>query len=118
MADAISWSLHLSVREGCLDDFKSLVPEMVESTRGEEGALIYEWFLSPDEKTCHIYERYADSAAALTHLGIFGARFAERFLACLEPTGFFVYGDPSPEVREVLDGFGAAYLGQFSGFGR
>lgn len=118
MSDVISWSLHLSVREGRLDEFRSLVPEMVASTRSEEGALVYEWFVSPDEKTCHIYERYADSAAALAHLGTFGARFAERFLACLEPTGFFVYGDPSPEVRGVVDGFGAAYLGQFDGFSR
>jgi hypothetical protein len=64
------------------------------------------------------HRKETGSAAALEHLGNFGANFAERFLACLDPTGFYVYGDPSADVRSVLDGFGAAYLGSFGGFSR
>ncbi len=75
-------------------------------------------FVSEDGGACHIYERYADSAATMAHLNTFGSRFAERFLACVEPTGFYVYGAPSDEVRSVLDGFGATYLGGFGGFAR
>jgi hypothetical protein len=65
---------------------------------------------------CHVHERYADSAAALVHLGNFGAKFAERFLQCFEPTDLYVYGEPSDEVRATLDGFGATYLETFGGF--
>ena len=90
--------------------------EMVEATKKEQGAIGYEWFLSADGQACHICEKYADSAAALEHLGNFGANFAERFLACLAPASFQIYGDPSAEVRGVLDGFGAVYLGPFGGF--
>jgi hypothetical protein len=54
----------------------------------------------------------------MIHLGAFGSKFAERFLSCVEPTGFSVYGDPSDDVRGVLDGFGAVYLGPFGGFAR
>jgi len=118
MSSVVSWTLHLNVREGRLDDLRSLVTEMVESTRGESGALAYEYFLTPDEKSCQIYERYADSAATLEHLKNFGAKFSDRFMACLEPTGFFVYGEPSADVRSVLDGFGAVYLGWMDGFAR
>jgi quinol monooxygenase YgiN len=118
MADTISWNLQLRVKEGRLDDLRALMSEMVASTQQEQGTLAYEWFLSGDESVCHIYERYTGSAAALEHLGNFGANFAERFLACLDPTGFYVYGDPSADVRSVLDGFGAAYLGSFGGFSR
>jgi len=116
MSDSISWNLQLSVNPGKLEDFRSLMDEMITSTRKEKGCLRYEWYLSSDESACHILENYVDSSAALEHLGTFGSQFAERFLACVSPTGFSVYGDPSDEVRGVLDGYGAQYLGPFGGF--
>lgn len=118
MSEVVSWSLQLAVRDGRLDEFRSLMEEMVDSTRAEAGTQAYEWFVSEDGGACHIYERYADSSATMAHLNTFGSRFAERFLACVEPTGFSVYGAPRDEVRSVLDGFGATYLGGFGGFAR
>jgi quinol monooxygenase YgiN len=118
MSDTVSWNVHMSVREGQLNDARELMTEMVESTRGEEGTLGYEWFLGAGGTVCHLNERYADSDAAMVHLGTFGAKFVERFLECFEPTGLHVYGEPSDEVRAVLDGFGAVYLGTFGGFSR
>ncbi len=47
----------------------------------------------------------------LIHAGNFGSNYAERFLACFEPTGLSVYGDPSAEAKAALDGLGAAYFG-------
>lgn len=114
----VSWNLRLDVNPGSLDDLRALMNEMVESTRAEDGAQAYEWFISEDGAVCHICERYADSAAAMAHLGTFGSTYAERFLACLAPTAFHVYGAPSDDVRAVLDGFGAVYLGTFGGFAR
>jgi quinol monooxygenase YgiN len=114
----ISWNLQLAVRDGQLDALRTLVHEMVESTRDEEGTQAYEWFLSADGTACHIYERYADSAAVMVHLGNFGAKFMERFLACLEVTSFSVYGEPSEEAKGALDGFGATYLATLAGFSR
>jgi quinol monooxygenase YgiN len=118
MSDVVSWSLQMSVRDGSLDDAKALVREMVAATRSEPGALTYEYFLSADGGTCHIYERYADSGAVMAHLGNFGANFADRFMACFEPTSFSVYGPVSDEARGVLDGLGAAYLNALDGFSR
>ena len=115
---SVSWNLRLAVREGRLEEFRALMNEMVESTKGEPGAQGYEWFVSADGGTVHIHERYADSNAVLAHLGTFGAKFAERFLGCVDPTGLAVYGEPSDEARAVLDGFGAQYLGPFGGFNR
>ena len=118
MSDTVSWNVHMSVREGQLNDARELMTEMVESTCGEVGTLGYEWFLGADGTVCHLNERYADSDAAMVHLGTFGAKFVERFLGCFEPTSLHVYGEPSDEVRAVLDGFGAVYLGTFGGFSR
>lgn len=119
MPEAVSWNLQLSVRDGQLDSLRTLMDDMVAATRQDEpGTLAYEWFLSANGSTCHIYERYVDSAAVLVHLNNFGTKYAERFLGCLEPTSLAVYGDPSPEAREVLDGFGAQYFGWLGGFDR
>jgi quinol monooxygenase YgiN len=118
MDDQVSWVLELAVKPGKLDEFRALMHEMVDSTRGEPGALSYEWFVSDDGAAVHIYERYADSAAAMAHLGTFGQTFAGRFLAAVDPTRFTVFGDPSDETRAVLDGFGATYMSDFGGFVR
>lgn len=118
MSPIVSWNLQLSVRDGQLNAAHTLMDEMVASTLEEPGALGYEWFFSDDGKTCHINERYADSGAVLVHAGNFGTKFAERFLACLEPTCLSVYGDPSAEARAALDGLGAVYLGLQGGFSR
>ena len=106
----------MSVRENHLDEARALMSEMVAATKHEPGAAGYEWFLSGDGKTCHINERYADSAAVLIHLGNFSSKFADRFLAYFEPTSLSVYGEPSVEARAALDSLGAAYLGWLGGF--
>ncbi len=119
MSDAVSWVLELNVKSGQLDAFKALAQEMSEATQADEpGATHYEWFTDADGKNIHIYERYADSAATMVHLGNFGAKFAERFLACVDPTRLTVYGDPSAEARGALAGFGAAHMTQFDGYAR
>ena len=118
MSDTVSWNLQMSVREGQLSEARELMAEMVESTRGEPGTLGYEWFLGAGGTVCHIHERYADSDAVMVHLGNFGAKFAERFLQCFEPTDLYVYGEPSDEARAALDALGAVYLGTFGGFSR
>lgn len=118
MAEQISWVLELNVKPGELESFRALMNEMVEATKGEPGAEIYEWFVSEDGARVHLYERYADSAATLTHLDNFGKNFAKRFLSMVEPTRFVVYGAPSEQAKGVLNGFGATYLGPFGGFAR
>ncbi len=119
MSDAVSWVLELAVKDGQLDAFKALAQEMSEATQADEpGATHYEWFIDADGKTIHIFERYADDAATMIHLGTFGAKFAERFLACVDPARLMVYGDPNAEVREALAGLGAAHMTQFAGFAR
>ena len=118
MSSTISWNLQASVNEGRLDDLRALAREMVASTEQESGAQSYEWFLSDDGSQLHLYERYVDSEAALIHMGSFGSQFAGRFLECVKPTSFSVYGEPSEKLRGVLDGLGAAYHGPLDGFSR
>ncbi len=118
MSDVVSWVLEVSIKSGQLDNFKALAEELVQSTRNEPNTLAYEWFLGEDNSNCHIYERYADSDATMTHLGTFGEKFADRFISLVDITRFAVYGSPNDEVKGVLSGFGATFMGQLNGFAR
>jgi quinol monooxygenase YgiN len=118
MSEHVSWVLELAVKPGELDNFKALMNEMVESTQGEPGTLIYEWSISEDGSTIHGYERFADSGAAVAHLSAFGEKFAQRFLAAVDPTRLTVYGAPTDEAKDALAALGPVYLTPLRGFAR
>ena len=118
MSDEVSWQVELELKPGRLGPFRGLTEEMVDATRGEASALIYERFISEDGRSIWVYERYTDSAAAVAHLRTFANRFGERFAGMVTRKRFTVMGSPSDELRSVLDGFGATYLTRFAGFSR
>ena len=119
MNSEVSWILELDVQEGREKDVQALMTEMVGATEANEaGTLSYEWSTSADGRRCHIYERYADSAAVLVHLGTFGQRFASRFLEILKPVRFVVYGTPSAGVQDALAGSNPVYVQPVGGFSR
>jgi quinol monooxygenase YgiN len=111
--------LHLTVAPGRQAELRTLLAEMVAGTHANEpGTLDYEWSLSADGTQCHLWERYVDAAAAMTHIGTFGERYAERFLSLLTPTAVHLYGAPDAAVREALAGFGAVVMEPVGGFSR
>ena len=119
MDKTVSWMLELQIHSGREEDLKDLMSEMVEVTQANEpGTLSYEWSTSTDGRSCHIYERYSDSTAVMTHLGAFGEKFASRFLEILAPTRFTVYGSPDASVKEALAGFNPTYMEPAAGFSR
>ena len=63
----VSWVNELAIKEGALETFKELMEEMVSGTRAEPGTLAYEWYISPDGGTVHVFEIYADSEAVVAH---------------------------------------------------
>jgi quinol monooxygenase YgiN len=114
----VSWVIELAVKDGALGTFKELMEEMVAGTSEEPESLGYEWYISSDGGTIHIFEKYADSEAMVSHVSGFLEKWAGRFLECVDPTRFVVYGDPSAAAREMLAGFGPTYLAPWGGFSR
>jgi quinol monooxygenase YgiN len=110
MSAEISWRVELAVKPGMLTAFQVLTGEMVESARNERGVLSFQRFVSEDNQCVEVYERYVDSAAATAHLQKFLATFAPRFSTLVVRTRFRVFGRPSPELKALLDTFGADYL--------
>lgn len=78
----------------------------------------YEWSVDPTGTTVHIFERYADSAAAMLHIRLFEERFTERFHALLQPQRVMLIGDPSEELLASLAGLRPLVLRPPVGFHR
>jgi quinol monooxygenase YgiN len=111
MSENVYWVLEAAINPGRLENLKILMAEMVESTQqNEAGALNYEWSISDDQQVCHIYERYQDSSATMTHLKTFGEKFAERFADATKITRFVLYGQPNKQVMDALVGLSPAYI--------
>ena len=118
MSDEVSWQVELELDPGQRDAFRALTEEMVETARGEAGTLIYERFISRDGEVVWVYERYADSSAAVAHLQTFTRLFGERFAGLIRRKRFTVFGSPTEELKVILDEFGATYVARFAGFSR
>ena len=117
MSTQIHWLLEVAVLPGQLDNFRAVARNLIASTEKEADTLAYEWNLTGDGTTCHIYERYRNSAAVMVHITGFGA-FAERFMAACRPTRFDVYGSPGDEVKAALTDFNPTYYSHLGGFSR
>ena len=85
-----------------------------------------ERYISPDDATVHIYERYVDSAAVV-HNAAFTAHFGGRFSKLVERKSIHFWGSPSVELKKMLDASlpvggagkgGGVYLGRLDGFSR
>jgi len=67
MSSPLSWVIQISIKPGQRDTFTQLMHEMVADTKNNQpGTHTYEWFIGDDGATVHIYERYADSDAAIS----------------------------------------------------
>jgi quinol monooxygenase YgiN len=121
MTERISWVNELAVKDGKLETFRELMEEMVSSARDQPGTLAYEWYISPDSRSVHVVETYADSAAVVAHHvseGFALKNWAGRFMDCADVTRVNAYGDLNAAAREILNRLGAAYHTAWGGFSR
>lgn len=118
MTNTVEWLVELSVAEDQTDAAAALLDEMAETIKANEpGTETWAWYRAEDGGTVSILERYRDEAIVTAHLTNFGD-FADRFLAILTPVRFTVLADPSPDLREVIAGFGPIYRAPGGGFRR
>ena len=119
MDNTISYVFEVAIRPGQLDAFKAVMREMIESTKATEpNTLSYEWYISADGAVCHTCERYADSAAIMTHMNTVREKFSERYFQAAEPRRLVVYGNPDEQVRTLFAGLKPLYLPSAGGFTR
>ncbi len=114
----VSLVLQCAVKDGQLDTFKELMEEMVAGTNDEPGTLNYEWFISEDGSTVHIYEKYADSEATVKHFNAFREKWARRFMDCVAVDGMTTYGNPDEAASELIKPLSGKMLSTWGGFSR
>jgi quinol monooxygenase YgiN len=114
----IYWVVTCAVRPDHLPEFKMVVGQLVAAAKEEPGTLAYEFAIDADQTTIHIFERYRDSDAVVSHVTQTFGPFAERFLTLVKVSGFVVYGTPNAEAQRVLVGFNPVYMTLFDGFRR
>ena len=116
MDNEIAWYVELTLNPDMLDDFISLTDEMIKYTAEESGVLVYERHLSKEKRIVYIYERYADSQSALSHLHNFSDKFSKRFSRLVKRVRFLIFGSPSDELKEFLTSYGAVFTDEIAGF--
>lgn len=114
----VYWVVTVTVNPGKLEEFKQLIAEAVASTITEPKTLEYQWNLSQDQTTVDIVERYVDSAAVVAHVNGFKEKFGRRFMECVTPTRFAIYGPVSAEAMEALAPFNPMRMSAIDGFAR
>lgn len=112
----VSWQVDISIKVGKFAAFTALNKKMIDFAKTETGVLVYERFASPDGRMVYVYERYIDSPSAVSHLLMFRKMFSKQFSDIVERKRFLVFGDPSNDLRNILNEFGATYCGFVDGF--
>src|ERR1700740_867128 len=115
-SEQVYWVFTVSVDQ--MDKFKRLIPKLVAATKEEPGALQFEFNIGNDQKTVDIFERYADSKAALFHQTESFAPHAEEFFAVAKLTRWVIYGTPSDEFKKANTDFHPIYMKSLDGFVR
>jgi len=117
--DMVRLAVDLTINEGKLSEFESIVQTMITGTQKEPGTLGYDFFLSDDRKRCRLIESYVDAGALLVHFkGPVVQELVPKMLGTSSLSRFEVYGNPGPEAAQMLKGFGAEIFGLWGGVSR
>ena len=104
----------LRVHDGKAEQVQTLAKTCLESVRNKDtGTLGYEWFRSAGHTEYVVLERYRDSGAMLEHV----ANLGETMVALLKVAelSLEVYGTPSDELTNALEGLDVTVYGYMQG---
>ena len=116
MFENIGWIVEAKVKEGRLEEFRTVMNEIVTATEQEKGTLNYQYYLSEDGDVL-VYERFADLESAHIHVTNWD-RYAERWIAAAEPVRMVHLGDMPEDLRARHAVLAPLWLKPFGGFSR
>ena len=119
LAGPVTWTIECSIDPADLPQVRQLAAHLSHLCLHQEPDNHgYEWSVDPSGSIVHIFERYADSQAAMVHIRLFEEQFADRFRALLRPVRVVLIGSPSAELRAALAAFSPLVLESLVGFHR
>ena len=119
MANTAIWYLgEYTVADGKHEAFKQLIGELVQVEEAQGSDILhYEFFRDDESDQFRAIELFASSEAVLAHLERAGDAVGQ-ILAIAKLTRFEIYGRPTEQLRQALDGFGAKFGVPVCGFSR
>ena len=109
VTENIYWTITGKVKDGELENMKKAIEAMVVATRIEDGAISYDFWLSDDDTTLYIHERYKDSEATLEHMKNVG-NLLPAFIGCVDLEPITIIGNCSTELKQAWEAFGAKHV--------
>ncbi len=104
----IQVSARLKVKPGKMEEFKKLAKSCLEEVKQKDkGTIQYDWFYNDLKSECVVKERYIDSDAVLDHMANVGKLLGG--LVELSSISLEVYGSPSADLQNALDGWDVTY---------
>ncbi len=90
------------VREGKLEELKTVIKDLAEFVRvNEPRPILYNVYLSEDGTRMTVIQAHPDSASMEYHMKLAGPVFT-RFVELIKMSSMDVYGAPSDELREQM----------------
>jgi quinol monooxygenase YgiN len=103
---AVTISLDRSDLEEVVGIFQTFIKDVQEK---DYGVLTYHYYVDDDPLLIHVFEEYESSQAHLDHFANIDQQAVGRLLELVTLSAPHYYGDPSPEERELLSGFGTVH---------
>jgi quinol monooxygenase YgiN len=116
MRTDIYWIASGSIKPGKYEEFLTVIEQMANVTRDEEGSISYEFNVNDEHTVVQVFEHFRDDAAAVHHLTKTLPLFGEAYGETASIDGLVVYGTPQGEAKEILDSLGSVYLRPVGGF--
>ena len=107
---------HGTIREGKLEGFKRHAAEMIRQTKEKDTkTLRYDWFISSDGTEFEVLEAYVNSEGLMEHSMHIGEARNVLFSEFADHHRMKVYGDPSPQLVELVNTHAPGVAGGSSG---
>ena len=104
----IQVSARLKIHPGKMEAFKKVANACVEMVKQKDkGTIQYDWFYNQRNSECIVRERYVDSDAVLKHMANVGELLGG--LVELSTISLDLYGTPSENLKNALEGFDVTY---------
>lgn len=115
MKNHVTWTVQGQIKEGKYDEFLLIMAQLVALAKSEAGTLMYEWTVSEDKRSVHIYERYQDEDAAKVHLAGWD-KSGPLFLSVVDMDKITVFSQLSKEFAQGFAGPSTVFMKPVGGF--
>jgi quinol monooxygenase YgiN len=107
---AVRTAVTMSLDPNDLDEVVGIFQTFIKDVHEKDyGVLTYHYYIDDEPLLIHVFEEYESSQAHLDHFANIDQQAVARLLELVTLSEPHYYGDPSPEERELLAGFGTVH---------